>query len=179
VERWIAAGNPLQIAVGSEPKGQATSALEIALEARNHALVLLLLCNGYDSNLERRCPLDQALRSRQWALLDLLLEWGADPQRVSVSDLLDSYNSKLFERFRELGVDLTADHEIAYALGYHTSNKPLFGYVKHHRDDPKSRRNWISRSLITRPRKTRKVSSCASGPVPTRTLLSRASSIQP
>jgi hypothetical protein len=54
VERWIAAGNPLQMAAGSERKGQTTSALEIALEARNHALVLLLLCNGYDPNLERK-----------------------------------------------------------------------------------------------------------------------------
>jgi ankyrin repeat protein len=137
VERWIASGTPLQIAAASEWKGQTTSALEIALEARNHALVLLLLCNGYDPNLERKCPLDLALRSRRWDLLDLLLEWGADPKSVSVGDLFDSYNSKLFERFRELGVDLTAGHELAYALGYHTSNKPLFGYVKHHRDDPK------------------------------------------
>jgi len=97
----------------------------------------LLLCNGYDPNLERWCPLDRALKSRRWDLLELLLEWGADPLRISVGDLLDTYNSKLFERFRGLGVDLTAGHELAYALGYHTSNKPLFGYVKHHRDDPK------------------------------------------
>jgi hypothetical protein len=75
VERWIAAGNPLQIAAALERKGQTTSALEIALEARNHALVLLLLCNGYDPNLERKGPLDLALRSRRWDLLDLLLEW--------------------------------------------------------------------------------------------------------
>jgi len=137
VERWIAAENPLQIAAASEQKGQTTSALEIALETRNHALVLLLLCNGYDPNLERWSPLDRALKSRRWDLLDLLLEWGADPLRISVGDLFDTYNSKLFERFRELGVDLTAGHELAYALGYHTSNKPLFGYVKHHRDNPK------------------------------------------
>src|SRR5579863_7187898 len=56
VERWIAAGNPLQMAAGSERKGQTSSALEIALDARNHALVLLLLCNGYDPNLERCSP---------------------------------------------------------------------------------------------------------------------------
>ena len=87
----------------------------------------------WSASVHSICP----LRNRRWDLLDLLLEWGADPKSVSVGDLFDSYNSKLFERFRELSVDLTAGHELAYALGYHTSNKPLFGYVKHHRDDPK------------------------------------------
>jgi len=66
-----------------------------------------------------------------------LLEGGADPRRVCLSDLLETYDSKLFERFRELGVELTAGHELAEALGYHTSNKPLFGYARHHRQDPK------------------------------------------
>ena len=95
VERWIAARNPLQMAAGLERKGQSTSALEIALEARNHALVLLLLCNGYDPNLERKCPLDPALRSRRWDLLDLLLEWGADPKSMSVGDLFDTYKNEM------------------------------------------------------------------------------------
>jgi hypothetical protein len=35
VERWIAGGNLLQIAPGSQPKGQVTSALEIAHKSRN------------------------------------------------------------------------------------------------------------------------------------------------
>jgi hypothetical protein len=33
-----------------------TSALEIALEAGEQALVLLLVCNGYDPNLEQASP---------------------------------------------------------------------------------------------------------------------------
>ena len=70
-------------------------------------------------------------------LLDLLLEWGADPSRVCVSEVLDSYNSNLFTRYHGLGVDFTAGHELASALGYHNSNKPLFGWAKHHRNDPK------------------------------------------
>jgi len=95
------------------------------------------LCNGYDPDLESRCPLDFALRARRWDLVDLLLEWGADPRRASLSDLFDSYNSDLLERFHALGVDLTANHELAGALAYHTSNKPLFGFAKRHRDhDP-------------------------------------------
>jgi len=136
VEVWIRAGRPVQAAQGVIVKARRlTSALEIALEARNQALVLLLLCNGYDPNLEPRCPLDLALHARRWDLLDLLLEWGADPHRVCLSDLFDTYNSELFERFRVLGVALTANHKLAAALAYHPGNKPLFGFAKRQRED--------------------------------------------
>lgn len=91
IERWIKQGQPLQLADGITVKGRRlTSALEIALDDGNHALVLLLLCNGYDPNLEPRSPLDLALRARRWDLLDLLLESGADPLRVNLGDLFDS-----------------------------------------------------------------------------------------
>jgi hypothetical protein len=51
-------------------------------ELEDQALALLLLCNGYDPNLEPDSPLDLAFRIRRWDLLDLLLEWGADPRRL-------------------------------------------------------------------------------------------------
>jgi hypothetical protein len=101
VENWIRAGKPLQVASGIPQKGRTTSALGIALEARNHSLTLLLLCNGYDPNLERDCPLDTVLSSRSWELLDLLMEWGADPLRVSVGDLFDTYNTSLPQAWRQ------------------------------------------------------------------------------
>jgi hypothetical protein len=138
VERWIQMGRPLQVAQGTDKRRPVTSALEIALQAGNQALVLLLLANGYDPNQEFNCPLDVALRARRFDLVNLLLEWGADPHRVSLSDLFDAYSSELFTRFRELGVDLTAGHALAEALAYHTSNKPLFGFAKRYRErDPK------------------------------------------
>jgi len=134
VERWIKAARPLQIEEDGSPKSRrATSALRIALEARSHSLVHLLLCNGYDPNLEPNSPLDLALQARRWDLLDLLLEWGTDPHRVDLEDLFGTYNSKLFERFRALGVDMTSGHALGETLAYHTSNKPLFGFAKRHR----------------------------------------------
>ncbi len=139
VERWIKFGRPLQLAPGTPVRPRPrSSALEIALEDGNHALVLLLLLNGYDPNLEPQSPLDLALRTRRSDLLDLVLESGADPHRVSLSDLFDSYSTELMERFRTMGVDLTASHELASALAEHTSNKPLYGFCKRHREhDPK------------------------------------------
>lgn len=141
VERWIREDRPLQLTEG-RPSGRRrwSSALEIALEDGNRSLVLLLLCNGYDPNREPHSPLDWALEDRRFDLLDLLLKWGADPHRVDLGTLFGTYDSDLFDRFRELGVDLTADHALAATLGYHTSNKPLFGYAKRHREkDPKIR----------------------------------------
>lgn len=143
VERWIQAGRSLQLTeeLATDPRRRFKSPIQIALETGNHSLVLLLLCNGYDPNLERYCPLDLALQERRFDLVDLLLDWGTDPHQVDLSDLFDTYNSKLFERFRGLGVDLTAGHVLAAALAYHTSNKPLYGFARRHRkSDPKIQR---------------------------------------
>lgn len=133
VERWIMKGHPLQ-AAKAVTNGRGTSALNIAIEAGNHALVLLLLANGYDANSDAYSPLDLVLRARRFDLLMLLLDWGADPHRVDPDELFGTYNSELFERFRALGVDLTADHALAHAIGHHTSNKPLLGFAKRHRE---------------------------------------------
>jgi hypothetical protein len=149
VERWIRASRPLQVAEGTTVKGRRlTSALEIALEDRSHALVLLLLCNGYDPNLESCCPLDLALRARRWDLLDLLLEWGADPLRVNLGDLFDTYNSQLWTRFQALGVDLCAGHDLASTLAYHTSNKPLFGFARRQRENDQRMQQELNIALV-------------------------------
>jgi ankyrin repeat protein len=142
VERWIRAGRPLQIAQGTAVKrSRLTSNLEVALKAGNHALIVLLLSNGYDPNQELNCPLDLALRTRRFDLVNLLLEWGADPHSVDLGALFDTYNSDLFKRFQDLGVDLTTGHALAEALAYHTSNRPLFGFAKRHREsNPKIQR---------------------------------------
>lgn len=142
VEDWIRSGRPVQLEKGPSPSPRHwRSALEIALEDGNHALLLLLLCNGYDPNLEEYSPLNRALRSRRLDLLDLLLEWGADPHRVDLDDLFGTYTTEMFERFQDLGVDLTAGHVLAENLAHHTSNTPLFGFAKRYcGSDPKMQR---------------------------------------
>jgi hypothetical protein len=141
IERWIQAGRPLQLAAGSPERRRQGTALEIALDRQDQALILLLLVNGYDLNLEPRNPLDTALSMRRQDLLDLFLAWGANPRAVCVDTLLATYDSQLFERFLGLGLDLTKNHAIAHALGEHTSNKPLYGFVRRHRTgDPRLQR---------------------------------------
>lgn len=136
VERWIQADRPLQLqAVSPYESRRVRTALEIALERQDHSLVLLLVANGYDLGAEPACPLDTALRLRRRDLLDLLLDWSADPLQADLEALCDTYDSELYERFLGLGVDFTSDHALASALGYLTSNKPLFGFAKRHRGD--------------------------------------------
>ena len=135
IERWIAEGHPLQLAPSVSTRRRKTTALGIALEQGHHALTLLLLCNGYDPDLEPRGALDMALEARRPDLVELLLTWGADPHRVHLGTLFGTYDTALFERFYALGVDLTRRHALACALGYHSSNKPLFGFAKRHRED--------------------------------------------
>lgn len=130
VQAWIAAGRPLQL---REPAPQRKSALRIAVEAGNHSLVQVLLAAGYDSNLERESPLTWALADRRGDLVELLLEHGCDPRRVGLYNLFMTYDRELIARFYALGVDLTAGHELAGFLAHQTSNRVLYGFVKHHR----------------------------------------------
>jgi hypothetical protein len=54
---------------------------------------------------------------------------------------------ELFERFQAAGVDLTKYHQMAEALAYHTSNKPLYGFVKRHRQENPSMQKELDMAL--------------------------------
>lgn len=137
VERWIQEGQPIQALSYWTPKNRTVETpLRGAVRTKHRDLVLLLLCNGYRLDLEPEdgeSVIDVALANRSFDLFDLLLKWGADPQRVDLGTLFETYKSDLFTRFRDLGVDLTRGHALAQALAYHTSNRPLFGFAKRHR----------------------------------------------
>jgi len=66
----------------------------MAIETGQYDLTLLLLCNGYNANLEPRSVLDLALDRRAWDYLELLLEWGTDPKRVEPDSVLNTISSR-------------------------------------------------------------------------------------
>jgi hypothetical protein len=135
VEKWIAAGSPLQVDPGSRARtSRAASVLQVAIATGSYDLVRLLLCNGYQVALEPHSPLNSVLESRRWDLLALFLDWGADPEKVDVWRVLDTYQREVFERFWAAGVDLTADDALASALAHSTRNRPLYGFAKVNRD---------------------------------------------
>jgi hypothetical protein len=91
--------------------------------------------------LEARSPLNGALESRRWDLLDLLLKWGADAAGADIWRILDTYQRVVFDRFWAAGVDLAGDGAMADALASSTRNRPLYGFAKAYRDrDPRIQR---------------------------------------
>lgn len=138
VERWIQDDRPIQALTYKTPKKPAVETpLRAAVRTNHRDLLLLLLCNGYRLDLEPQgwdSALNVALANRAFDLLELLLQWGADPKDVDLDTLFNTYKSDLFARFQDFGIDLTNDHALAQALVDHTSNRPLFGFVKRHRE---------------------------------------------
>jgi hypothetical protein len=137
-ERWIREGRPIQALNYKTPKKPAVETpLRAAVRTKHRDLVLLLLCNGYQLDLEPKdwdSVLNVALSNRAFDLFQLLLKWGADPKSVDLGTLFDTYKSDLFAQLQNLGIDLTKGHALAEALGYHTSNRPLFGFAKRQRE---------------------------------------------
>ena len=138
VERWIQAGKPLQAITYKRPgKASVLSPLRTAIRKKHGDLVLLLLCNGYRLDLEAKdwnSVLDEALNIRAFDIVDLLLQWGADPNRVQTCNVIDTYKTDLIDRFWRTGVDYTADAEFVLSLA-HTVNKPLYGWLRRNRSD--------------------------------------------
>jgi hypothetical protein len=100
------------------------------MAAGSFDLVRLLLCNGYRTDLDARSPLNAALDARRWDLLNLLLNWGADPATADVWRVFESYERTVIERFWNAGIDLTAGDAMAQALASATRNRPLYGFAK-------------------------------------------------
>jgi hypothetical protein len=141
VETWIAEGRPIQASayiVGR--RGFYGSPLTLAMETHQHDLLVLLLCNGYQLERESVSPVERALEARRWDLLELFLEWGADASRVDPETVLATYRTDLFDRFWAAGVDYTKDDCLARYVAKTTSNRPLYGWVRRHRDEPRIQR---------------------------------------
>lgn len=138
VERWIRDGRPIQAETYKRPrKTPVVSPLRAAIRRRHRDLVLLLLCNGYRLDLERddwNSVLDETLKVRDYGILDLLLQWGADPIQVQTYHVLETYKSDLIDRFWQAGLDYTKDRELVGHLA-HTVNKPLHGWLRRNRAD--------------------------------------------
>jgi len=136
VAAWIEAEKPLQIDPAARGRRPRATALTVAIESGQHDLVHLLLAGGCRPEFEPCSPLDLVLRDRRWDLLDLLLDAGADPCCVDPDAVFDTYSREVMERFLALGADLTGDGAMAAALAHGARNRPLYGFVKNHTDDP-------------------------------------------
>ncbi|HOC44118.1 MAG TPA: hypothetical protein PKJ99_13970 [Thermoanaerobaculales bacterium] len=138
VERWIRSGRPLQVRMDdADPWQRPTTPLVVAIESGQYDLALLLLCNGYNTEVEPPSTLNLVLERRAWEYLELLLAWGADPTRARPYAVLDTYQTPIIERFWEYGVDFFDDNILAHYLASTTSNKPAYGWARRHNADPR------------------------------------------
>ena len=78
--------------------------------------------------------LDEALKVRAFDILDLLLQWGAEPTTANTLSVVDTYKTDVIDRFWRAGLDYTADPEFVLSLA-HTVNKPLYGWLRRNRSD--------------------------------------------
>jgi hypothetical protein len=135
VEQWIRAGKPIHARTYRSGGRRMHNPLEVAIKTNQFELAFLLLCNGFPPDSGEESVLDRALRERKMELFELLLAWGADPLRADVYEVLNTYDSELYERYWRLGMDFTRDHALARTLADQTSNRPAYGWARRHKDD--------------------------------------------
>jgi hypothetical protein len=147
VERWIADGHPLQFVYPADRRKSPVSPLQAAVRTGQHDVVLLLLCNGYRTELERFSPFSEALRDDRSDLVYLLVDWGADRSAIDPHTVVSSYDAALVERIWRLGVDLSEDDALAGAVAFSASNKPLYGFLKRHAHEDPILQDQLNRGL--------------------------------
>ncbi|HUF17613.1 MAG TPA: hypothetical protein VMS12_06175 [Thermoanaerobaculia bacterium] len=49
----------------------------------------------------------------------------------------ETCQSGLFDRFKELGLDFTSGHNLAWVLAKQGFNKPAYGWARRQKDDPR------------------------------------------
>jgi hypothetical protein len=129
VERWIAAGKPIQAFDPVNQWRRPDTPARVAFLQQNYSLLLLLLVNGYrlpdDPSL-----LGEVIEGKAWEYVGLLLAWGADRAAVAPEIVFGSYDGDLIEQFWSAGLRFTpADMGRALATG----NKPLCGFARRYR----------------------------------------------
>lgn len=146
-ETWIAAGKPLQFVYPENGRKSPNSPLQSAIWSAGYDAALLLLCNGYRLDLERRSPLTEALKAKSLDVVKLLLDWGADPHDVDANAVVSCYDAAIVEDFWRRGLDFSDDNALAGALAHATSNRPLYGFMKSHAAEDPALQRELDRGL--------------------------------
>jgi ankyrin repeat protein len=113
VQQWINSGKSCRWRAGnfgSRPLG-------VAVEKGFHSLMEVLLRTGVDQD-EKDWALSYAVSSRRLDLIELLVEYGADPNSISFDEVICCRHPQIIRWFIEQGVDLETDWPIAQAFKY-------------------------------------------------------------
>ena len=114
VQRWIRDGRPYRM----PPGNFATSPIRTAIQSGFHSLVEVLLQEGAVDEEEKNDALIRAIDSRNFDLVELLAQYGADPRTVDFDTVLWSRHPQIMRWFVANGLDLECGYPIANAFRY-------------------------------------------------------------
>jgi hypothetical protein len=129
VEAWIENDRPIQCEPPADRKQRKLKTpLQIAVKRGFYSLAELLLLNGYDPNGDASSSLRLAVEGKNVPMVDLLLEFGTDPQQVRLDTVLETCDRQIMDRFIAAGFDPCRDNAMAEALLFKA--RPLLGFIK-------------------------------------------------
>lgn len=118
VQRWIAEGKPVNPPLRPAKGRQVKAPLDIAMHMGFHSLIEVLLsagavqepASGYGS------PITQALEARRLDIIELLVDYGADPCAIDMAEVFDSWDPKVFDFFISREADVVKGQPFAHAF---------------------------------------------------------------
>lgn len=132
VQKWIAAGKPVNLPLERDKQARRKSPLRIAMEKGFHSLVQVLVEGGAQTHEERYSALDHAIAERRLDLVELLVENGADIHSVSMDTVFDCWEPKIIDFFISRGADVETGYPLANALIWKI--RTALGFFKRYRD---------------------------------------------
>lgn len=133
IEKWIAAGKPLDVPAVKNRKGK--TLLQIAIETGFHSLVELIA--KHDTNqASKNAALADSVALRRLDFVELLIENGADIGSVPLADVLLTWEPRLMHFFLDRGADAIKDFPFAKAFGakIRTAIRAFVEYKQGHPD---------------------------------------------
>jgi hypothetical protein len=109
IERWIAAGKPLEI------PAKYGSLLQVAVQTGFHSLIELVAKQEINQSSKNAALVD-AVSLRRLDFIQLLVENGAEVKSISFSDVLLEWNPHIFRFFLERGADPVEGSPFAIAF---------------------------------------------------------------
>jgi hypothetical protein len=114
VQQWFRDGRPYRM----PPGNFATSPIRTAIDSGFHSLAEVLLQEGAVDQEEKNDALIRAIDSRNFDLVELLTQYGADPRTVDFDTVLWSRHPQIMRWFVANGLDLESGYPIANAFRY-------------------------------------------------------------
>lgn len=144
VQAWIADGNRVRDPSNEHAK---FCPLYQSVEVGFHSLVQVVLTATEWAQDEKDDALNAAMSNRRLDLVDLLLASGAQASAINFSDVCQTVDTGLMERFLRLGVDPAKDNAFARSLD-DIKARPLLGFYRSFRYEFPSLHPQASLALV-------------------------------